>query len=312
MSFYKFLQVSTNFIAVNLIVVFLFLPFFVFAQEGLKITPTLIEKKAKARDLLEFSIKISNPTDSTIRFYPLVKDISDQENLDKTVSLAEWIEIFRGRIEFSPKEEKEIPFSVQVNLNAKPGKYYATIIFARGSTQPEAEENALKFKQAQLLLNIEVQEHIIERAQIKNFQAEKNLFFNFPIQFFLEIENIGNKEIIPSGSIHIYDKKGEEVANIELIQLIIAPTEKKLLTGIWQADKGFGRFKAQLLAEYGEKEKRDLQDVVYFWIFPWHFLIIFVFGVLFLLFLSTWFIFKKIKGHHYQKPRLDKILDLRR
>lgn len=273
----------------------LFLSFFCFARQEFIVEPSVISEKAKARDLLEFSVKLSNLTDSTRRFYILVKDISDEEISDKTSSLAQWIEITRGRIEILPQQEKEIDFSVNVNMNAKPGKYYAVITFSQGSTGQDAEANALKFSQPELLLNIEVEEHIVERAQVRKFQTEKSLFFSFPVQFFLEIENIGNKEIKPSGFIHVYNRRGEEIDTIGLTGKIISPGEKQFFANISQKNRGFGQYKAVLFAEYGETEKRTLQDTIYFWIFPWYFLFFSITVFLTLLFLLVWLFSKKFK-----------------
>lgn len=289
----------------------LFFSSFCSAGQEVIVDPAVISQKAKARDLLEFSVKLTNSTDSTRRFYILVNDVSDKEIPDKKTSLAKWIEVTRGRIEVLPGQEKEIDISVQVNMNAKPGKYYAVITFSQGSTRPDAEANALRFNQPELLLDIEVEEHIVERAQIRKFQTEKNLFFSFPVRFFSEIENIGNREIKPSGSIYIYNRRGEEIDEINLIETVIVPEAKESFVNTWQAGRGLGQYKAVLLAEYGETEKRILQDTVYFWVFPWQLLLFFISLFLLLLFLLIWLISKKFKSRQYQSPQLGKIVDLR-
>lgn len=266
----------------------------VLAQGGIVVSPVIIEQKAEARDILEFSVKIINNTRSKVDLYPIVNDISIEEGrqefldpslLDKSTSLARWVRISRGVIELWPGEEKEIPLSIYVNLSAKPGKYYTTVTFAQGSNRPEAEERALKLNQPQVMLNIEVEEHIIEKAQILKFQTDKNFFLKFPVKFLLEIENIGNREIKPEGSINIYDRRGQEIASIDInqTQAGIASAAKNLFENIWQTKKGFGRYKAVLRAEYGDKEKRDLQGTIYFWVLPWQMLIFFSGGFLVLI-----------------------------
>ncbi len=283
----------------------------VFAQEGIVVTPVIIEQKAEARDILEFSLKITNNTHSKVNLYPIVNDISIKEGrqefldpslLDKSTSLARWVRISRGVIELWSEEEKEIPLKVLVNLNAKPGKYYATITFAQGSTRHEAEERALKLNQPQVMLNIEVEEHIVEKAQILKFQTDKNFFLKFPVKFLLEIENIGNREIRPEGFIYIYNRKKQEVASIDInqFQAGIASAGKNLFENIWQTKKGFGRYKAKLVVEYGNKERRDLQDTIYFWVLPWQMLIFFGGGLLVLIIVLFLVISKKPRytKHH--------------
>lgn len=283
----------------------------VLAQGGIVVSPVIIEQKAEARDILEFSLKITNNTYSKVDLYPIVNDISIKEGrqefldpslMDKSTSLARWVKISRGVIELWPGEEKEIPFEIQVNLSAKPGKYYTTITFAQGSNRPEAEERALKLNQPQVMLNIEVEEHIIEKAQILKFQTDKNFFLKFPVKFLLEIENIGNREIKPEGSINIYDRKGQEIASVDInqTQAGIASATKNLFENIWQTKKGFGRYKAVLRAEYGDKEKRDLQDTIYFWVLPWQTLIFLGGGLLVLIIVLFLVISKKLR---YTKHR---------
>lgn len=285
-------------ISILFVIIFLATVFsFALAQSEIVVSPTIIDQKAEARDLLEFSVKVTNNTSSKVNLYPIVNDISITE-LDKSTSLARWVQISRGVIELWPGQTKEIPFSINVNLYAKPGKYYAVIIFAQGSTRAEAEQKALKLNQPQVLLNIEVEEHIVEGAQIKKFQTEKKFFLNFPVKFLSEIENTGNQEIKPAGFIHIYNRRGEEVGSIDInqTQAAIAPQAHNLFENIWQPEKeGLGQYKAVLAAEYGNGGKRDLQDTIYFWVIPWQLLIFFAGTLLALIILLSWLIFKKTK-----------------
>ncbi len=299
------------------------LPLGSLAQSEIIVTPVIIEAKAEARDILEYSAKLAYSTGSTAKadIYAIVNDISMTEGgqefidpylLDKNTSLARWVQIDRGVIELWPGEEKEIPFSIQIFQNAKPGKYYATIAFARGATRPDAEEQSLKLNQPHILLNIEVEEHIVEKAQIKKFQTEKNFFFGSPIKFLLEIENIGNREIKPEGLIYIYNRKGQDIGSIDVnqAQAGILPAASNLFESIWQAKMGFGQYKAQLSAEYGSQEKRDLQDTVYFWVFPRQ-ILIFSGGFIFLIFILLLVVAKKPRHPSSGTYYPDKVIDLR-
>ncbi len=274
--------------------------FFVFsfcsAKNNIVITPTIFDRKAEVRDLLEFSVKLENKGSSKVSLYPLVNDVfieeGKQENFDpytadKQTSLAKWTGISRGRIELFPGEEIEIPFTVQVYSEALPGKYHATITFSPGSSGVDAQENALKFNQPQIMLNIEVIEHIIEKAQIKKFKADKSFFLSFPISFSLEVENIGNREIKPEGFVYIYNRNGEEVGFTPINQASasVASGQSGLFNIDWLAEKGLGQYKAMITVEYGDQTRKDFQDTVYFWILPWKFLTI-LFGGLGLIFFA--------------------------
>ncbi len=269
-----------------------------------KITPVIIDQKARPRDILEFSISIKNIGDSKVRLYAIVNDISVEEGrqefldpslLSKSTSLARWVRINRDMIELWPGEEKDIPLSIEVSPTAKPGKYYAVITFAHGTTFYDAEKRALELNQPQLMLNIEIEEHIIEKAQVKQFQTEKKLFLKTPVKFLLEIENIGNRSLSPQGFIYIYNRKGEEVGTIPINQTLasISPLATEFFDASWNPTKALGQYKARLVARYGTKDEKDLQDTIYFWIIPRWFLLATIGGNLILIFLLISFFFKR-------------------
>ena len=299
-----------NLIIFLFLIAFLFCPFmYLYAAEehGIIVSPLIIDDKAQIRDILEYSIKIKNTNQNRIDFYPIINDISaingkqeflDYIDLDKSTSLASWTQFNRGVIELLPNEEKEITLTIKINVHAKPGKYYAVITFANGSNRHEAESLAKKLNQPKLMLNIEVEEHIIEKAEIKMFQVEKNINLSSPINFLLEIKNIGNKEIKPSGFISIYNRKGKQIKsiNINQDQIKILPQENNRLIFNWDTPNGFGKYKARLEAEYGINQVRDLQDTIYFWILPWSMLVISIGIVLFLLIILTIIIYRRM--HH--------------
>lgn len=260
-----------------------FLPFFCLAA-SIKVSPAVISQQVLARDFLEFTINVKNQSSRPVRLYAVVNDISMQEGkqefldpsqMSRPESLARWVKISRGQMNLEAGEERNVPLSVDVPPDAEVAKRYAVVAFSQGSNREEAESKAQKLNQPQVLLDIEVKENIIERAQINEFSAEKSLFFGFPIKLSLEIENIGDQEIRPRGQIYIYDRKGEELGAVPVNNNLaaVSPLGKQVFENIWDAEKGFGRYKARLVAEYG-REERKLQDTIYFWVLPWRFLFI--------------------------------------
>ena len=295
-----------------LLIAFIFCPVMSYAAEnqGIIVSPLIIDEKASIRDILEYSIKLKNTTQSKVSIYPVINDISriegkqeflDPTLLDKSTSLARWAEFSRGVFELLPGEEKEFPVLIKINLQAKPGKYYAIITFAQGGNRAKAEDLAKTLNQPQLMLNIEVEEHIIEKAEIRKFQTEKNINLSYPINFLLEINNIGNKDITPSGSISIYDRRGKEVGSIDVNpdKTKIFSQEKSNLVFNLDDVNGFGKYKAKLEIEYGDGQSRDLQDTIYFWILSWKMLAMFGGAVFLLLIILIIVIFKQT---HRYKP----------
>lgn len=264
---------------ITIIVMLFALPSSAFAASLFTATPAVIDGKGKPREILHFSVTIVNTTKHLVSIYPWVTDIdrvegsaggSDLEgSRDRELggSLARWIEISRGSIDLLPGEQKEVPVTVQINLNAKPGLYHAAIHLSAGSDRPNAEAN--RAETMDTTLNIEVLDDINERLQLNTFVPTKNVFGGDSASFDYTIENIGNRGEVPRGKIRIYDKAGREVASIDANDRgsRLEPAAKAQLSSVWAAGGSFGRYKAMLDLEYGARG--TLQDTVFFWVIPW-------------------------------------------
>ena len=90
--------------------------------------------------------------------------------------------------------------------------------------------------------------------------------------------------------------------DVNQAQAAIVPQAYNLFENLWQSKKGFGQYKAVLAAEYGNEEKRDLQDTIYFWVLPWQFLIFFGGGLLVLIILLLLLIRKRLGNYSAQRP----------
>ncbi|MFH0892550.1 MAG: hypothetical protein V1867_07315 [Candidatus Falkowbacteria bacterium] len=300
------------------------------ADTGVLVIPQVIDEKAKARDILEYTVKIKNNSGHQADLYALVSDLKDGAapdfleagKLDNASSLAKWVRIKRGAIQIPPGGEAEIPLTVEVNLAARPGRYHAIIVFSQGNNTTIARENYLNTNQPRLALNIEVTEDIIEKAQLTKFEASRNVYLKLPAAFTAYLSNLGNREITPQGSILIYNRKGEEVAELPVNEAgeKIAPNGSGQYESAWDVKKGFGKYKARIEIEYGEKDRRDLSDTVFFWILPLPMLLIIAGGLFLSAVILTIILFKKTyrSHHHLQNQNLPMIpeptgvLDLRK
>ncbi len=311
----------------SLLIFVLFLSNIVFATEegGIVVKPYVIDEKAHAKDILEYDLVLKNNNDYKVDLYAVVNDILPEEGnrdfdytADKSTSLSKWINIKRGAIEIFPGEEKHIPLKIKVNLSAKPGQYHSAIIFSSGHNRTQAEENAKKINQTKVLINIEIEDETIEKAQINYFKAQKNIFLKSPISFSLELRNLGNVNLSPHGDIYIYNRQGKEVGNLKINQdsvASLAPGESYIFKPSWPVSRLSGKFKARLNIFYGPNNEFTLQDVVYFYYLPWQRVIIFVGLILFTVIALTVFLFKKTYHHHHQNlPQANNngVLDLRK
>ncbi len=271
------------------------------ADAQIRLHPSVINETAKVRDGFDFTITVENETRSNIRVYPIVFDITPDEGRifpqadPETNSLGSWIEISRNRIELGPGDEEEIPMTLRVDSKARPGSHNAVVVFAQGNTLDLAERNALRFSYPEVLINITVEEDIVERLQLLGFYHEKESFWDSSVDFFLNIENIGNTELKPKGLLVIYkSKQGKELESLIINEdgRMISPGSQELFENEWRSKGSFGQHKAVLMMEYGDETKRDIYDTVYFWVVPEWFLAALGIGT-FILILLIFLLFKK-------------------
>lgn len=265
----------------------------------LTLTPVIISEKAKSRDILKQTLTVTNTSERKLNLYPTVHDVSAKEgdqgfeladgSDERSLSLANWIELSRGVIELGPGEEKIIPFVIRVNLAAEPGMYHAKIFFSEGTTRTDAE--ALPAL-GEVQVSIEVQPDIKEVLQLNKFFTDSIFLSGDDVLFNYQVENIGNQNLKPTGEIRIYNRSGEEVASIPVNTegASFSPEQKAQLASVWASAEGFGKYKAFLNLDYGDTQRASVQDTVFFWIVPWKQLgLTFVVGALLVVFLVYYY-----------------------
>ncbi len=249
------------------------------AMSDVTVTPVVIDGKGKLREILRFAVSIENTSTRLVSIYPWVTDVSVESgstavsdlggSVDKALgaSLARWIEVTRGSIDLLPGEKKEIPLTVQINLNATPGVYHAVVHLSEGSDRASAEMNVQGT--TDVSVNIEVLEDINERLQLATFAPVKNVFSDKSAAFQYRLENVGNRGEVPRGTVRIFDRDGREVAVLEANEQgsRLEPEASAMLSSVWAAGGSFGRYKAMLDLEYGSRG--TIQDTVFFWMIPW-------------------------------------------
>jgi hypothetical protein len=248
------------------------------APKTLQISPAVIDEKAKQRDIMHESITLQNVSDHTLNLFPAVEDVN-KSNGDQSFSyadtadarsdsLANWIELSRGVIQLTPGETKTVPFVIHVNMNAVPGLYHAELNFTDGETRDQTTNRA---PDGSASVNVEVKADIREGLQLTRFSTDRMVFNGDDVLFNYNIENNGNQDLQPTGDIRIYNRRGEEVATIDVNKegKSISPEQTAQLASVWSAVNGFGQFKALITVNYGKTQTASVQDTVFFWIVPW-------------------------------------------
>ena len=289
----------------------------------------IIDARAKAREILEYDLVLKNGGERRITLYALVYEINmaDGEKIfgpcepaNKDASFRCWVRVKRGAIDIDPGAEVSVSLTIEVNLAARPGKYYAGISFSPGSNITMAEDNLRAFSQPAVTINLEVEDETVERLERQDFSAEKNIFFAFPVVFDTNVSNAGNVAITPRGSIYVYNRRSQEVAKIPFNAegRAVAPGAREVFKSAWEGGGlSMGKFKATLEAEYGEKGRRDLMGTVYFWIMPRYLALVLGGGLFLSAVMLTVIIFRKTyrghpSPHHFPHPRREPVVNLKK
>lgn len=287
---------------------------------GIEITPHIIDEKAKAKEIFEYTVTLTNTTEQKATLYVLVYDLAEKDGrqeylnaseLDRTRSIASWTEIKRGALEIDPGQSLEIPLAIKVSMYALPGKYHASIVFSQGSNRDQARENMLEMKMPEILINIDVEDISIVKAGVQKIEY-KPVYLQKPVSFSFEMDNTGNKTLRPGGSIFIYDRRGAEVAELDFNEegKAIQAGKTESFTTAWKNIKGFGKYKARVEAEYGDG--KTINDTFYFWYLPLPLLLGILVAIFVIIFLFAYYIHKKtylnyhhIHHHQAHSPVLD-------
>jgi hypothetical protein len=270
----------------------------------ISVSPSVIDENFEKSAIGKYSIKLKNHTDKKLGLYANVNNISSSDgrlrfdtvsSKERSVSAANWILIRRGVIELMPYEEVSVPLEIRVAMNAIPGKYYVSISFPAGSNRAGATNSMKNKSYAETRINIDITENIIEKAQIKKFITTKNVYFSNKIDFELNIENSGNRQIDPFGYIYVFNRKGAEVAKIEISKgdHNLGIDQINEIEKTWLGRLASGKHKAKIELEYGKNGTRDLQDTLFFWVLPWKMLLTFTSLMIVLLVILIFIIFRK-------------------
>ncbi len=253
------------------------------------VSPLIIDIEAEPRDTFTYDIKLKNNESRYLRLYASVNEIElgDTNEIkefitpsmsDRTSTVTSWLEITRGRIELVDNEEKEIPLTVRINQNAKPGLYHAFVGFSSGSNRDIAQQSVIDGQGSGVILRIQVGSKQEEFLRLVSFTTDRFSFGPDKGLMTYVIENTGDVPLTPVGDIVIYDGKGKELTNltIESDSTLgpIEPGTQRTYTEKLPFTDRLGRNKAFLTIEYGETNRAAVYDTNFYFSIPWTYLLI--------------------------------------
>lgn len=235
--------------------------------------------------------------------------VSPEEN-EYGFSLAKWIKLDKTQIKFSPQDEQNITFSVQVPADAEPGGHYGAIVV---SSQPNQETIEAKNVGAGVvfghrvaaLVFVNAGGEVKEEGKILSFIPNRRIYDKPPVEFSVRFSNTGNVHLIPTGKLNIYKVGKEEKVGTLIVNEAGGRTLPKTIRDYqtkWEPKEKlkWGKYKATINLNYGSTNT-GITEVTYFWIIPWKMLLIIAACLLLVFFVLRAYIRRKVRQEIHRR-----------
>jgi hypothetical protein len=231
--------------------------------EALILSPTILEYEGKPAQRSTRTVYLKNDSVATIMLVPKVYSVVSQDMygfphyapFSSDAPLAGWISFPEGtRIKLAPDKQKDVPITVDIPKAAKPGGYYATVIWEAQGAQGDVG----LAPSPGVNIAISVPGKITYKGTVKDFSAA-HTWFSLPVQFSLKVANEGGIHFYPEGTIEIRNMFGSLAAKIPVISWrdparvsartnhpngSVLPQATRELYGTWDTFFAFGPYTA--------------------------------------------------------------------
>ncbi len=185
---------------------FLFLPL---QAQSLTLSPPRLELEGDPGATINSEFKILNDSDKTQSYFTQVenfeaKDESGSPQFVQTKEgLAVWTSVTNS-VTIAPREQKVIPFSIEVPRNAEPGGYFASI-FVRTTPPPTTGTEVSIGARLGTLVLLRVNGEIQEGVDILEFgtRNKQRVFTSLPVELYYRFQNTGADRVKPQGDVII-------------------------------------------------------------------------------------------------------------
>lgn len=271
------------------------------------VSPFIIEERVSPGENFVRQITLTNDSDEKLVFLVEIRDIRHDEkgNLilslpgTERFSLAEWLEVKEKEIEILPGESKKINLYFKIPQKEAVGSRQGAVIFTSKFEPPQAEREGIFgaiSHQIGVLVFLFSKKDVKEEAQILKFETDKKIYFTpILVKFLIEIENLGNVYLEPTGKIEIegFPKKQKFQLLFNKERLKILPESKRIFEETWQEKFGFGKYEAKLYLTFGTPKNQGGSGIktifakTNFYVFPLR-EISFLALIFFIFFLLIW------------------------
>lgn len=249
---------------------------------GFTLSPPIFELRANPGDRLEEVVSVYNSgglpltlKTSLENLKPLgeVGQVQTTDESDSLPSLKEWIIPSVDSITIKRGETKNIPFRINVPVDAEPGGHFATLLLATTGASTSGTGTATVQKIGTLVL-LTVSGNAREEAKIIEFGPRSEIYWqDDKVSFLLRISNSGTVHVRPRGFLTVQNVFGRQVSQVELDGKNILPGATREFP-VELTDKPWllGPYTATLSLVYGD-QNHNLSASAGFTVLPWRLLL---------------------------------------
>lgn len=193
---------------------------------------------------------------------PVTEQTSGRWSLASWVTTPDFLPVDAGSTQL-------VKITITAPSDALPGGHYAMVTY---QPNPNLERGGLQDTGAQIgqragtLLYATVPGDITQDALIRKFTAPRFTEYG-PVEFYLQVENLSDVHIQPTGTLTISDIFGRKLDTLKVEMQNIFPDSIREHTTQWAQKWGYGRYRADLKLAYGD-QGGTLTASIFFWLFP--------------------------------------------
>ncbi len=257
----------------------------VFAQQaatGIGIKPATIEDAAEPGEFKEYSVGVTNLSDTTQTYYVFTRDIigvesggvplyADEDAELTGYELTQWVTLDTEEVTLEPGEEQQVKITIDVPEFATPGSHFGGMFVSLEPPKLRTVGASVGYQVANII-SIRVAGDAVVNAQIRQFSTGNYIYGNSTVDFQAIIENKGTVLVRPVGPLEVFNMFGKRVALLTFNESKagIFPLTRRNFEITWEDEgPGFGRYQAILSVVYGDQGKQStISSTVSFWILP--------------------------------------------
>lgn len=282
------------------------------ARSDFVLEPGKVEIFVNPGETVTRNIAIINRIEGETDFRIEVEDFIGSQNVDTPVVLLDNdTSPYAFRKNIAPEIDRfsltlgqriQIPVTITVPEDARPGGYYSSVIVSNVPKESDSFENVGQTKiisRLGLLIFIRVNGPVEEIGRLEDFRvrgANYGIVNEDPAVLEILYRNEGNVHLVPYGIITIKNMFGKEVGKVPVDAYFAMPDSLRYREVQWSKNGSFGRYTATLNLSRGYGDLSDTKKIV-FWILPWKVISIVVISIFILIsiifFVSRKFEFKR-------------------